>query len=79
MLASLSTTAIAGAAFVNDWRRWKLVHIAHDHRSFQFRNEIGEMRTARLGDVLTKDEGRVSAISNRSVVLTELESNGHDG
>jgi Tfp pilus assembly protein PilP len=72
-------SAIASAAFVNDWRRWKLMRIAKDRKSFDFRNEIGETRTVKLGDYVTKDDGRVSLIAPRTAAFTELEPNGTGG
>jgi len=69
-------SAIESATFVNDWKHWKLLRIAKDRKSFDFRNEIGETRTAKLGDYLTKDDGRVTLIAPRTAAFTELVPKG---
>ncbi len=75
-LCSLGASTTWSVVFVNDWKRWKLISVARNRKSFLYKNEIGEVRKAALGDEITRDQGKVTVISSASVEFTEIEPDG---
>jgi len=78
-LCSLGATTLWSTVFVNDWQKWKLVSVARNRKTFLYSNEIGEVRKAKLGDGFTRDQGKVTSISNTSVEFTEIVPDGRGG
>jgi hypothetical protein len=78
-LCDLGGKFLWSAVLVNDWQSLKVRLIAGDRLSFAYTNEIGEIRAAKVGQIISRNFGRVAAINETSVILVELVSNGLGG
>jgi Tfp pilus assembly protein PilP len=56
-----------------------IIEIAKDLESFQFKNEIGDLRTGKLGSSITRNSGQVEQIDACRVHLLELIPDGEGG
>lgn len=65
--------------FVNKAENLVIETVSRDLSSFQYRNEIGDIRTGKLGDTVTRDFGRVDRIGECAVEVTELLPDGAGG
>jgi hypothetical protein len=75
----LMQSVLWSTEFVNDWRGISLIAIAKDRASFAYENEIGEIKAARIGDVITREYGSVKEINTEGVRVVELLENGVGG
>lgn len=78
-LCDLARPFLWSAVLVNRWQSLKIRFIAGDRRSFAYSNEVGEVRAAKTGHIISKDFGRVSAIRESSVEIIEMVPNGLGG
>ena len=67
--------ALATVRFINFFDKLAIVKIRPDLSRFSYRNEIGVKHSARVGDVITRDQGYVTQISRHSVTVLELIEN----
>lgn len=72
-------TLLESTRFVNRIDNLLIDDIAIDYRSFRYRNEISDARTGRLGDIITRDYGRVESINKCGVQVVELVPDGAGG
>jgi len=74
---ALAATTIWSAVFgVDAFEGLKLLSIAHNKKSFAYQNEIGAVMKAGIGDLVTRDWGRVASIYPSHVTITEVVPNG---
>jgi len=79
-VCSLAATTIWSAVFdVNKLEGLKILSISRDRKSFLYRNEVGAVMSAKVGDVITRDDDRVVAISGSVVKLIGLAPDGAGG
>jgi hypothetical protein len=79
-MCTIAATTLWSAIFgVDVFERLKLLSIAHDKKSFSYQNETGSVMTARIGDLITRDWGRVTSIDDFHVTISELEPDGKNG
>jgi len=75
----IGATVLKSLAFVNVTENLTLEEIASDKSSFKYRNELGELRVAKIGDIITRDNGKVIEITESSVSLVDLVENDSGG
>ena len=74
---SLAATTIWSAVFgVDAFDGLKILSIAHNRKSFAYQNETGAVMKASIGDLVTRDWGRVTSIYPSYVTITEIEPKG---
>ena len=67
----IASEILESIVYTNTLQRLKIQYIAADKGFFVVRNELGQLRSAVIGDTITRDLGRVVKISGRSVDLLE--------
>ena len=71
-LCDLVRVVVPSIRVVNDWRKLEVLDISRDLAAFDYRNEIGYIRTATVGDIVTRELGLVVRIDEEGVDLAEL-------
>lgn len=72
-------TLLESTKFVNRVDDLLIEGIAADFKSFRYRNEVADSQTGKIGDIITRDYGRVESISKCSVKIAELVPDGVGG
>jgi hypothetical protein len=71
-LCSLMRNAIWSVSFNGDWTQLKVLSVSEDSRSFTFEYAPGQHRLGVLGDLVTRDHGKVVEISHQGIKFVEL-------
>lgn len=77
--AQVLREALACFRYINRWSRIKITDIDDGLAYFRYSNEICERKKAVVGDVITRDWGRVQSIGKSGVVVIELRSDETGG
>lgn len=81
--ASITAAAMANIfgtfAFVDAWDGLQVLAIDVERGRFNYRNEVGMVRWARFGDIVTRADGKVVGIEANRVVVIELIHDGAGG
>ena len=71
-LCRIGANALWSIEFVDHWQGLRVLEIAPDRSWFEYENEIGERKTARVGDTVSRDHGVVKQINADDVLVEEL-------
>lgn len=75
-VCALAEGILKSAKHSNVASRIRIDYISPDTEYFVMRNEVGQLRTARRGDTVTRNLGKVSEISENSVQIIEIAPDG---
>jgi hypothetical protein len=78
-VCAIATNILEGFEYSNLASRIKVDYISPGAEYFVMLNEVGQVRAAKLGDIVTRNQGRVVEISRDFVRVVEIAPDGSGG